>query len=56
MVTVITDITEAQWVGIDVSQAWLDIVLRPVGTYWRLSNQETGWSEIVTHLPSFSVK
>jgi Transposase IS116/IS110/IS902 family len=27
--------TENQWVGIDVSQAWLDVVVRPAGIYWR---------------------
>jgi transposase len=54
--TMVTVAIEPQWVGIDVSQAWLDIVLRPVGTYWRLSNQESGWSELVTHLQSLSVK
>lgn len=52
----VTLITEPQWVGIDVSQAWLDIVLRPAGTYWRLSNQETGWAELVTHLQNLEVK
>lgn len=42
--------TENQWVGIDVSQAWLDIVLRPAGTYWRFANQEQGWAELVSQL------
>ena len=47
---------EAQWVGIDVSQKWLDIVLRPSGTYWRLSNQESGWNHLVEHLQDIEVK
>jgi transposase len=47
--------TEPQWVGIDVSQAWLDIVLRPAGTYWRLSNQEAGWIELLEHLNRLSI-
>jgi transposase len=47
--------TEPQWVGIDVSQAWLDIVLRPAGTYWRLSNQESGWIELLEHLKRLSI-
>lgn len=49
-------VTEAQWVGIDVSQAWLDVVLRPTGRYWHLSNQESGFEELVAHLQSFEVK
>jgi len=49
-------VTDPQWVGIDVSQAWLDIVLRPAGTYWRLSNQESGWAELVTHLQYLDIK
>jgi transposase len=47
---------DAQWVGIDVSQKWLDIVLRPSGTYWRLSNQEIGWNHLVEHLQDIEVK
>jgi len=47
---------EAQWVGIDVSQNWLDIVLRPSGTYWRLSNQESGWSQMIEHLRPIETK
>jgi transposase len=52
----VTSVTEPQWVGIDVSQAWLDIVLRPAGTYWRLSNQVSGWAEVVTHLQALDIK
>jgi transposase len=51
-----TIVREAQWVGIDVSQAWLDVALRPAGTYLRLRNQESGWAELVTHLQSIEVK
>ncbi|MFM7428187.1 MAG: IS110 family transposase [Elainella sp.] len=51
-----TTATEPQWVGIDVSQAWLDVVLRPAGHYWRLSNQESGFAELVAHLQGFEVK
>jgi transposase len=47
--------TEPQWVGIDVSQSWLDIVLRPARTYWRVSNQEAGWAELLEHLKSRSI-
>lgn len=49
-------ITEPQSVGIDVSQGWLDIVLRPAGTYWRLTNQETGWTELITHMQTLDVQ
>lgn len=52
----VTIVAEPQWVGIDVSQAWLDIALRPAGTYWRLSNQEPGWAELITHLQHMEVK
>jgi transposase len=48
--------TEPQWVGIDVSQAWLDIVLRPAGTYWRVSNQEAGWIELLEQLRKVTLK
>jgi transposase len=47
--------TESQWIGIDVSQAWLDIALRPAGTYWRVSNQPAGWLELVEKLKRLSV-
>jgi transposase len=45
-----TTTSERQWVGIDVSQAWLDIALRPAGTHWRCPNQEPGWLELVAQL------
>lgn len=48
--------TEAQWIGIDVSQAWLDIVLRPSGTYWRLDNQQSGWEQLISQLDTIEVK
>lgn len=51
-----TIVAQAQWVGIDVSQAWLDVALRPAGTYLRLSHQEPGWAELVTHLQRIEVK
>jgi transposase len=47
--------TENQWVGIDVSQAWLDIFVRPSGIYWRLPNQEKGWEELVAQLERIKV-
>jgi len=49
-------VAEPQWVGIDVSQKWLDVVLRPSGTYWRVSNQESGWHELVEHLQPVAVQ
>lgn len=48
-------VTESQWVGIDVSQAWLDIAVRPSGSYWRIPNQEAGWPELLEQLKSISV-
>lgn len=47
--------TENQWVGIDVSQAWLDIALRPAGTYWRFPNQEKGWTKLLSQLNLIAV-
>ena len=47
--------TENQWVGIDVSQAWLDIAVRPAGTYWRFPNQENGWTELLSQLNLITV-
>lgn len=38
---------ESQWVGIDVSQAKLDIALRPSNVTGQVSNQESGWTELV---------
>lgn len=38
---------ESQWVGIDVSQAKLDIALRPSNVTGQVSNQESGWIELV---------
>lgn len=52
----VTVVTEAQWVGIDVSQASLDVVLRPAGTYWQVCNQELGWGELVTQLQGIVVQ
>lgn len=49
-------VTEAQWVGIDVSQARLDVVLRPAGVYWQVSNQEEGWVELISQLQGSPVK
>ncbi len=52
----VTIVSEPQWVGIDVSQAWLDVVLRPSGLYWHLSNQEEGWATLVAHLETIAVQ
>ena len=38
---------ESQWVGIDVSQAKLDMALRPSNVTGQVSNQESGWIELV---------
>lgn len=48
-------VTESQWVGIDVSQAWLDIAVCPSRSYWRIPNQESGWQELLEQLKSISV-
>lgn len=43
-------VTEPQWVGIDVSQAKLDIALRPAGSIWQIRNDESGWSALLSQL------
>jgi transposase len=41
---------QRQWVGIDVSQAWLDVALRPDSCHWCVANQASGWTELITEL------
>jgi transposase len=38
------------FVGIDVSKAWLDVVVRPTGEHRRLANDAAGWAEALTWL------
>lgn len=52
----VSAMAEPQWVGIDVSQKGLDVVLRPSGTYWRVGNQASGWEELVQHLQPIAVQ
>lgn len=40
----------APCVGIDVSKAWLDVVVLPGGEHRRLANDEDGWGGLVTWL------
>lgn len=44
-----------QWVGIDVSQASLDIATRPGNEYWHESNQSAGWRQLSRRLSQLSV-
>lgn len=46
---------ERQWVGIDVSQAKLDIALRPGGRYWQVANDESGWQSLLRELQAITV-
>jgi len=39
-----------QWIGIDVCKRWLDVHLRPEGKSFRVSNNEGGIQELLTHL------
>jgi transposase len=39
-----------QWIGIDVCKRWLDVHLRPQGSSFRVSNNEGGIQELLTHL------
>lgn len=46
---------DQQWVGIDVSQAKLDIALRPAGIYWQVPNDELGWQQLLNHVEPWTV-
>ena len=46
---------ERQWVGIDVSQAKLDIALRPSGRGWQVPNHEAGWQQFVGELAGLAI-
>lgn len=37
-------------VGIDVSKAWLDVMVHETGQYWRAKNDETGHMELINQL------
>jgi transposase len=50
-----TTISEPQWVGIDVSQAKLDIALRPAGSTWQVSNTDSGRQELLTRLSAIVI-
>lgn len=39
-----------QWIGIDVCKRWLDVHLRPEGKSFRVSNNEGGIQELLTHV------
>lgn len=44
-----------QWVGVDVSKAYLDVYVHPQGKQWRCSNNAAGIAEIVQALAAFQV-
>ena len=46
---------KGQWVGIDVSQATLDIATRPDNECWQESNQSVGWKQLSQRLSQFPV-
>ncbi len=48
-------ISEPQWIGIDVSQANLDIALRPAGSTWQVNNTDSGWQKLLTQLSEIAV-
>jgi len=45
----------SQWVGIDVSQASLDVYIRPLGKAIKVANTEAGISQLVNDLKSYEV-
>ena len=50
MKTRTTTMATETFVGIDVSKAWLDVVMRPTGEYRRLANDAAGWAEVIAWL------
>lgn len=44
-----------QWVGIDVSQAHLDVYVHPLGKQWRAPNTNSGITQIIQALASLGV-
>jgi transposase len=47
---------QPQWVGIDVSQASLDVYLRPSGQQFQCKNHADGIAELVKRLEQFDIK
>jgi transposase len=47
---------QPQWVGIDVSQASLDVYLRPSAEVWQLENNPTGIAELLQRLEQFDIE
>ncbi|MDZ7962228.1 MAG: hypothetical protein RMY34_30895 [Aulosira sp. DedQUE10] len=45
----------AQWVGIDVSKATLDVYLRPMGKAMKVANTETEISKLVEQLKLYNL-
>jgi transposase len=45
----------AQWVGIDVSKATLDVYLRPMGKSLKVANRELDISKLVEELLSYDL-
>ena len=48
--------TESQWGGIDVSQVKLDFALRPSSITGQISNQESGWAELIEQLKEQTIE
>lgn len=46
----------AQWVGIDVSKATLDVYLRPMGKALKVANTESEISTLVEQLKAYNLK
>jgi transposase len=44
-----------QWIGIDVSQAWLDIAARPSAEIWRVPNTLVGWTALEQRLSAMAI-
>jgi len=45
---------ENVWVGIDVSQATLDVAIHPHGHHLQVSNDDAGITELLTYLQAYT--
>jgi hypothetical protein len=45
-----------QWVGIDVSQSYLDIAIYPINTNFRVPNNESGRLQLVEQISGIEIR
>jgi transposase len=49
-----TSTTHAQWVGIDVSKATLDVCVYPSGAHWQVANRSAHWDALAEQLTALA--